>query len=128
MTAMGLAVAMALTASLESGCTPARSSPPMRQVPGGDPDRGRDALVAYGCGGCHAIPGVGEAESWVAPPLERYSERSFIAGILSNNADNLIAWIMHPQRLDPRTAMPELGVTEEDARDMAAYLYTLGGR
>lgn len=118
--------AIVLLAAL-AACEPSRSRPPARQVPGGDPDRGRLALATYGCGGCHAIPGVAGAESYVAPPLDRYSRRAFVAGVLSNNAENLARWIQEPLDINPDTAMPDLGVTPEDARDMAAYLYTLDG-
>lgn len=112
---------------LVTGCSAERSAPPRRQVAGGDPGRGRQAIVVYGCGGCHSIPGVDEAESWVAPPLTRYGERAFVAGVISNNADNLTRWIMHPQEIDPRTGMPDLGVPVGDARDIAAYLYAQDG-
>lgn len=117
-------LALALT-TIASGCEAARSRPPQRQAPGGDPDRGRAALATFGCGGCHLIPGVDGAESWVGPPLARYSERAFVAGVMSNNAENLTRWIADPRGVDPQTAMPDLGVPPETARDMAAYLYTL---
>ncbi len=105
-----------------------REDAPARQVADGDLERGRLALERYGCGGCHQIPGVPRAVSWVAPPLMAYAERGFVAGVMANNADNLIAWIMDPPAVDPLTAMPNLGVTREDARDMAAYLYSLRGQ
>jgi cytochrome c2 len=35
----------------------------------------------------------------------------------------MVRWLMHPQALIPGTGMPELGMTERDARDIAAYLY-----
>jgi hypothetical protein len=34
----------------------------------------------------------------------------------------LIAWIMHPQSMDPGNGMPDVGVPEVVARDMSAYL------
>jgi cytochrome c len=58
-----------------------------------------------------------------APPLHRFYQRSFIAGRLPNTEDNLIRWIQDPQQVEPGTAMPDLGVTEDEARDIAAYLY-----
>jgi cytochrome c1 len=63
----------------------------------------------------------------VGPPLIYFSERTMIAGELPNSEDNLIHWIEHPREVEPKTAMPELGVTDRDARDIAAYLYTLRG-
>ncbi len=98
---------------------------PVQDVPGGDPARGRGALVGYGCGACHSIPGVRGANATVGPPLDGFGYRRFIAGELPNQPDNLVKWIMNPQSVEPGTAMPNLNVNEASARDMAAYLYTL---
>ncbi|WP_373047531.1 c-type cytochrome [Vulgatibacter sp.] len=117
---LSLAAALAL-----AGCDHFRDTPPARQVGDADPERGAKALVAYGCSGCHFVPGIREATSWVAPPLHNYGERAYVAGVVSNNAENLVAWIRDPQAVNPRTAMPNLGVTEQDARNIAAYLYSL---
>jgi cytochrome c2 len=96
-------------------------------VPGGDAERGRQALQDYGCISCHTIPGVPDANAWVGPPLNRWADREYIAGSLTNDPENLIQWIRFPQEVEPGTAMPDLGVGVQDARDMSAYLYTLGG-
>jgi cytochrome c len=61
----------------------------------------------------------------VGPPLTMFARRAYIAGQLTNQPDNLIRWIQNPQAVEPGTAMPNLGVIPEIARDMAAYLYTL---
>jgi cytochrome c len=95
-------------------------------VPGGDPDRGRVALRAYGCGGCHAIPGLPEARGAVGPSLVGLANRTHIAGRLTNGPLNLAAWIKSPRSVDPGTIMPDLGVTAEEAWDIAAYLYSRG--
>ena len=110
-----------------AACRPVRERPAERQVPGGNEDRGRDLLAAYGCGSCHAIPGVDGAIGRAAAPLTEFAERAFVGGMLPNNPESLIRWIVNPQAVNERTAMPNLGVTPEDARDMAAYLYTLRG-
>jgi cytochrome c1 len=94
-------------------------------VPGGDPARGKVQIVAYGCGSCHVIPGVGGAKGLVGPPLTQFAHRGFIAGEVPNNGDFLVRWISVPQAIEPGTAMPNLGVSEAQARDIAAYLYTL---
>lgn len=90
-----------------------------------DPGRGIVALRQYGCATCHRIPGVVGADTPVGPPLAHLARRSFIAGAVANDAPDLIRWLRAPQKLHPGSAMPDLGVTERDARDMAAYLYTL---
>lgn len=92
----------------------------------GDPEQGRQAISNYGCGSCHKIPGISGAHAMVGPPLEEWAERSYIAGSMINTAENLILWIQYPQSVEPGTVMPNLGVTLDDARDIAAYLYTLG--
>ena len=95
------------------------------QLSNADADRGRTAIKKYGCGSCHNIPGVGGASGMVGPPLGQIAERVYIAGVLSNEPDNMIRWIENPPAIDPKTAMPNSGVTPRDARDIAAYLYTL---
>ncbi|MCT7376284.1 c-type cytochrome [Chelativorans salis] len=95
----------------------------------GNPQAGAAAIASYGCGTCHMIPGIPGADATAGPPLGNYARRVYVAGVLPNTPDDLVRWIRHPQEVDPRTAMPELGVTEEEARDIAAYLYTrTGGR
>jgi cytochrome c len=93
---------------------------------GGDSRRGPEVIERYGCGSCHGIPGVRGADALVAPPLDDFGERAYIAGRLTNTPENLVRWIMDPQAIDPATAMPDLGVPEVDARDIAAYLESLG--
>lgn len=91
----------------------------------GDPERGRTALRQYGCISCHEIPGVVGPRIRVGPPLDGIAERQFIAGVLPNTPQNMVRWIRRPQEVDPLTAMPDMGVSERHARDMAAYLYGL---
>lgn len=98
---------------------------PTLQVEGGRPQVGRAAFQTYGCGSCHVIPGVAGANGKVGPPLTSFSARAYIAGEVANTPDNLVAWIVQPQNIEPNTAMPMLGVSIQAAKDMAAYLYTL---
>lgn len=92
-----------------------------------DPERGRTALQAHACTACHAIPGVVGPESDVGPPLVGIAGRRYIAGVLSNDFDNMVRWIRDPDAVDPRTTMPDLDVGERDAADIAAYLYAMDG-
>jgi len=96
-------------------------------VTGGVAERGRSVLEVnrYGCAACHVIPGVTGARGLVGPPLNAMGLRGYIAGRLPNKPENMIHWIAHPQSVDPQTAMPETGISEDDARHVAAYLYTL---
>jgi cytochrome c len=86
-------------------------------------ENGRRLIANFGCGSCHSIPGVPGADAMAAPPLNDFYQRMVIAGRLPNTADNLASWIQNPQGIDPETAMPNLGVTPLQARDIAAYLY-----
>lgn len=92
---------------------------------GGDAERGERLISAVGCGTCHTIPGVHNAIGKVGPPLNFWSQRTFIAGELPNTPTNLVRWITDPTGVEPGTAMPNLGLSEQQARDIAAYLYTL---
>jgi cytochrome c oxidase assembly factor CtaG/cytochrome c2 len=92
---------------------------------GGDPARGRDAITRYGCDTCHVIPGVKTARGQVGPPLTNIASRVYLAGEMTNTPDNMQKWIRHPRNVERDTAMPDVGVTDSDARDLAAYLYTL---
>jgi cytochrome c2 len=119
---VGLAL---LAASLLAGCA-VLFGQELATVAGGDPAAGAQALREYGCGACHKIPGIAGADAMVGPPLTDWAERHYIAGMMPNTPDNMIRWLQAPQEFRPGTAMPNLGVTEEVARDMSAYLYSLG--
>ncbi len=92
---------------------------------GGDPHRGREQIRRYGCNACHTVPGVPGAEALVGPPLAGIGNRMYIAGVMSNTPENMVRWIQNPPAVDSLTAMPNVGATERDARDIAAYLYSL---
>ena len=96
-----------------------------RQLTGGDPARGPALMRAYGCAQCQTIPGVAGANGLVGPPLAGIANRMYVGGVVTNTPDNLIRWILNPKAIDPMTAMPAVGVSEGQARDIAAYLYTL---
>lgn len=83
---------------------------------------GRRLIAGYGCGSCHVIPGVPGADATIGPPLERFYLRRYIAGRLWNTPDNLAQWIQDPQQIKPGTAMPNMGISANEARDIAAYL------
>ena len=96
-----------------------------QRVTGGDVKVGEHLIYSYGCGTCHVIPGIAEANGRIGPTLRGFGSRYYIAGLLVNTPQNLFLWVSKPQDVDSATAMPDLGVTERQARDIAAYLYTL---
>jgi cytochrome c1 len=121
------AVVVAFVAMLLVGlgaCDGEKRAP--RVVTAGDRERGRQAVERYGCGACHHIPGVRRARGIVGPSLEGFAARPYIAGRMANDVSNLVAWIRGPRVLDPQTIMPDLAVSEPDARDIAAFLSSAG--
>lgn len=115
----GIALAAALL--LLSACEEVR----VPEIVGGDPERGRLLAMGYGCGACHTIPRLPGADALVGPPLGSFARQAYIAGVLPNQPPDLILWLMDPPAIDPRTAMPDFGIDEVDARDLASYLYSL---
>jgi cytochrome c len=95
------------------------------ELTGGNAARGEALINRYGCGTCHTISGISGAQGQVGPPLTGIASRTYIAGVVENNPDNMLRWIQNPRGVDEKTAMPTLGVSEQEARDIASYLYTL---
>lgn len=116
-----------LVLAVAAACAPdtsARPQPPAL-VSAGNPSVGREVIIARGCGSCHRITGIPNADALVGPPLDSWSRRSFIAGTLTNNQDNLVRWLRDPQEIRPGSAMPDLDLSEEEVADIVAYLFTL---
>ncbi len=120
---VGLVVAAVFLLAACSGQEGVNGVPEPRSYPDSSVQSGRRLIESYGCGTCHSIPGVPGANGTVGPPLDHFYERTYIAGQLANTDANLIQWIQHPQEIVPGDAMPDLGVTPQQARDIAAYLY-----
>ncbi len=88
-------------------------------------DQGKSLIAGNGCGTCHSIPGIDGAAGVVGPPLDNIGRRIFLAGVLRNTPENMAAWIQHPQHYVPGNAMPEMGLTLNQAQAITAYLRTL---
>jgi cytochrome c len=115
--------AVAVTCVFLAGCSEQSEKSPANAS--GDVKRGMDLIKQYGCGGCHLIPGIANATGNVGPPLLHVGTRTYIAGFFSNSPENMALWIEDPQKALPGNAMPRMGVTQQDSRDIAAFLYTL---
>lgn len=116
--ALGVAALLLASCSRETGQTAGG-------LAGADPTKGRRAIERFGCGSCHSIPGVEGARARVGPPLSGLATRARLAGDLPNTPGNLVRWLENPQEVEPGSVMPDLGVGTREARDIAAYLYTL---
>ncbi len=116
---------LAIGAILCASCGGGRESRAYTVYTGGTIDRGAKLILSKQCGACHVIPGIQGARGLVGPPLNNFGRRTFIAGELVNVPENLVRWLANPREVEPHTAMPSVGLTEQQARDVAAYLYTL---
>jgi cytochrome c1 len=106
-----------------AGCDEAPGK--VSEFTGGSPKNGKAAIDHYGCASCHTIPGIRGANGLVGPPLNQIASRVYIGGVLTNTPENMLRWLRDPPAVDPKTAMPNVHLTDSDARDVAAYLYTL---
>jgi hypothetical protein len=124
-----LRVALALAGSFAvAGCDLSNTAwLQNRQVANGDAARGRAIVAsgAHGCTACHDVPGILRPRGVVGPRLDDMARRSFIAGTLPNKPDVLIAFLQDPPALAPATGMPDVRLSLEEARDIAAFLYAL---
>ena len=118
---MRLMVIIAAFSVAAIGCAPTKFERPAL----GDPQAGRSAMERHQCGACHTIPGVAGARGLVGPPLTDYGRRVYIAGQLPQHATLLARWIQDAPAIDPGTSMPKLSVSDDEARNMVAYLYRL---
>jgi cytochrome c len=91
----------------------------------GDAKNGRELAQSKGCSGCHTIPGTEGPQGNVGPPLTKFASRVYIAGVLLNTPDYLRQWLLNPPQIDSKTAMPNVGLSDQEARDLCAFLYTL---
>jgi mono/diheme cytochrome c family protein len=100
-------------------------TPDEQRIVGGDPERGRAIIEAIECGVCHIIPGVAGAHGVVGPSLEKFGHRQLVGGVAPNHPAILTRWVKDAPEIAPNTGMPSLPLTEDEARHVAAYLYTL---
>lgn len=108
-----------------SGCGGNEAEHIAQVTTGGDIHRGAAAIERHGCGSCHVIPGISGAAGLAGPPLAGIASRIYVAGVLQNTPPNMMRWIENPKAVDEKTVMPNLGVSHQEARDIAGYLYTL---
>jgi cytochrome c len=120
------AVLIALSAAAAAMTWRARheSEAVARAMTGGDPSAAPRVIRRYGCAGCHTISGIPGGDGQVGGSLANIKHRLYVGGVLPNSPDNLIRWIVSPQVFSPRSAMPATGISEAEARDVAAYLYS----
>ncbi|MBU4138278.1 MAG: c-type cytochrome [Alphaproteobacteria bacterium] len=114
-------------AALLLGACGDQTEPP-RTIAGSDPARGRAVMERVGCAACHDIPGIDWPRGRAGPSLEGFGSSPMIGGRHPNQPDVLVAWVIDAPSLSPATGMPPMPITEAEARDVAAWLYTLDER
>jgi len=95
------------------------------RMTGGNPELGRKKLAQHSCISCHVIPGVPKGDGKSAPSLANWAGRRAFLNTYPNTPDNLEKWLEAPSHRKPGTAMPDLNVSPQDSRDMAAYLFSI---
>ena len=127
-----LALAFALLAAVACQKETAQTTTPAPAAPaggavaqGGDAEKGKMLIQQYGCMTCHIVPGIDGPRGMVGPSLEAFASRPMILNKVPNDEKNLVVYLQNPQQVDPQTAMPNLGLSEPDARAIASYLHTL---
>lgn len=92
---------------------------------GGNIERGEELVRANGCLVCHSVSGTSSVMNGYGPDLDGFANNRLIGGEIENTPENLIQFLQSPQSVVPGTAMPTIGLTEEEARDIASWLYSL---
>ena len=127
-------VSTALLAIVTACAAPQTSSGPTAAPKAGQPtpdpvlvNEGQQLVAQKGCAGCHTIPGIPGATGTIGPNLAGVANRPSIAGgaVQNNGPDDLKRWVLDPPAVKPGTAMPKLGLTDDEAARIAAFLETL---
>lgn len=118
-----LTALLLLLAACNRGEQPAATA---AEPPIGNAQRGKLLAAQYGCNVCHILPGVEGPQGALGPSLAGVASRPSISnGTVQNTPANLIQYVQEPQKLNPQSTMPALGIPSGDAQDIAAYLVTL---
>ena len=118
---MGMRAVVQTSADFERWVAQQRAAP---AEPSGAAATGKAVFAGSACVGCHTIKGV--SAGVLAPDLTHFGSRSmFAAGMWPTTPENVAEWVKDPQRLKPGVKMPTLGLTDEQAKAVAAYLVSL---
>lgn len=123
---LGIALSLLLATAACNRDEAAKSVTPPPPAPIGNAVRGKELVAQYGCNVCHVIPGIDGPQGAVGPALAGVASRPSISyGKVQNTPENLAKYIQDPPAMNPQSSMPPIGLTETDAKDVAAYLVTL---
>ena len=104
--------------------------PPDRTPTLGDANAeiGRRLVTEKGCVACHTFPDVKWPRGGLGPSLHGFARQGLIAGQLPNQPGVLMQFVRNAPGLKPGTAMPAITMSDQEARDVTAYLLTLESR
>ncbi len=123
---MSLRGAMLISAGLVAGCEGPPDTAPM--LDSADPARGRLLAQSKGCTACHSFPDIDFPRGRLGPSLDGFADQGLIAGQVPNQPGNLMRFVRNAPAFVPGSAMPAIAMTDQDARDVSAYLLTLRSR
>jgi cytochrome c1 len=104
--------------------------PPDRTPTVGDVDlgNGRRLVVDKGCAACHTFPDVAWPRGGLGPDLHNFGSQGLIAGQLPNQPGVLMQFVRNAPAYVPGTAMPAIPMSDQESRDVTAYLLQLRTR
>jgi cytochrome c oxidase subunit 2 len=118
---MGMRVFVRTAADFDAWVARQKAPP---AAPGELAAAGKTVFASSACVGCHTIQGV--SAGVLGPDLTHFGSRTMLAaGMWPNTPENVAEWVKDPQRLKPGVKMPALGLTDEQAKALAAYLTSL---
>lgn len=91
-------------------------------------EAGLRLVTEKGCVACHTFPDVKWPRGGLGPSLQGFARQGLIAGQLPNQPGVLMQFVRNAPGLLPGTAMPAITMTDQEARDVTAYLLTLQPR
>ncbi len=90
---------------------------------GGSSAKGKLIFNEVGCQACHVIGDETKVREKRNTSYDIAPELSHVSGKLS--PDFIYDWIKNPRHYNPTTKMPNLRLTDSEARDIVAYLQTM---
>lgn len=122
---LGLLAAAGCQQAAPAGKPADAGAPAAAATIGGDAAAGRQLFVTKGCAACHKAPNIPEAQGVVGPDLRGVAGRPKIAALVDNTPQNMKRWLTDPPSIKAGTSMPNLGLTDDDATNITAFLETL---
>lgn len=111
-----------------AACGQSERPAPAAKAPAANPgaQRGKQLITQYGCNVCHVIPGIDGPQGSLGPSLAGIASRPMISeATVQNTPANLAQFVQNPASLNPQSSMPPIGIADDDAQAIAAYLLTL---